>query len=319
MQTRKKVSKGDLEEWEGIKERERIISQQKMDNIVDNMCVKLRAADLCFDQTLDQGICNPSQLIFMDRFRRHSRLESLDLEGIAKLISSGQVKRIVTMVGAGISTAAGIPDFRSPNSGVYDNLQEFNLPYPMAVFTLDYFQRDPRAFFEVSRRLYRPEAKNVDNLERLSGLPEDKFIEAHGTFNTGHCMKCKTEYNFNYMRGKIINKLSPKTDRILAKEVPTCSVHNCRGVVKPGNFEFNSLSMHPIMYLFQTDVVLFGENLPRKFYANYARDFSACDLLIIMGTSLQVLPFCGLIHRVATNVPRLYLNRDYNSDQSTVR
>ncbi|CAH8635457.1 unnamed protein product [Heterobilharzia americana] len=173
-----------------------------------------------------------------------SKLESLDIDGISKLILSGQVKRVITMVGAGISTAAGIPDFRSSSSGIYDNLEEFNLPNPMAVFSIDYFRRNPKAFFEVARRLYRPEAKptlahyfirllhekgillrhytqNVDNLERLSGLPEEKLIEAHGTFNTGHCIDCKEQYDFQFMLGKI-----------MAKKIPVCV--KCQGVVKPG-------------------------------------------------------------------------------------
>ncbi|CAH8678188.1 unnamed protein product [Schistosoma rodhaini] len=173
-------------------------------------------------------------------------LKSLNMEGVAQLIRDGQVNKIITMVGAGVSTAAGIPDFRSPSSGVYDNLEEFNLPTPNAIFTIDYFQRDPRPFFEISRRLYRPEAKptlahcfirllhdkglllrhytqNVDSLERLSGLPEEKLVEAHGTFHTGHCIKCNQQHDFEFM-----------LNEILAERVPHCL--KCKNVVKPGNY-----------------------------------------------------------------------------------
>jgi NAD-dependent deacetylase sirtuin 2 len=45
------------------------------------------------------------------------------------------------MTGAGISVSAGIPDFRSPKTGLYDNLKEYNLPYPEAIFALDFFQK----------------------------------------------------------------------------------------------------------------------------------------------------------------------------------
>ena len=52
------------------------------------------------------------------------------------------------MTGAGISVSAGIPDFRSPGTGVYANLAKYNLPTPEALFTLDYFVHNPTAFYE---------------------------------------------------------------------------------------------------------------------------------------------------------------------------
>ena len=55
-------------------------------------------------------------------------------------LKNGKFKRICVMTGAGISVSAGIPDFRSPGTGLYDNLQEYNLPRPEAIFTLSYFE-----------------------------------------------------------------------------------------------------------------------------------------------------------------------------------
>ena len=49
-------------------------------------------------------------------------------------------KNIIVMTGAGISTSAGIPDFRSPGTGLYSKLEKYNLPYPQAIFELDYFK-----------------------------------------------------------------------------------------------------------------------------------------------------------------------------------
>lgn len=49
-------------------------------------------------------------------------------------------KNIVVMTGAGLSTAAGIPDFRSPGTGLYDNLQKYDLPSPQAIFEINFFR-----------------------------------------------------------------------------------------------------------------------------------------------------------------------------------
>jgi NAD-dependent SIR2 family protein deacetylase len=53
------------------------------------------------------------------------------------------------------------------------------------------------------------------------------------------------------------------------------------------------------------DIVFFGEGLPARFNDLQQADFAKCDLLIVMGTSLQVYPFAGLVTKAAANVPRL--------------
>ena len=114
-------------------------------------------------------------------------------------------------VGAGISTTAKIPDFRSPITGLYANLQKYNLPYPEAIFDIDYFLKKPSAFYELSRELFpgtfhptlthyfikllhekghlqRNYTQNIDMLERLAGIDESLLVEAHGSFHTAQCV-----------------------------------------------------------------------------------------------------------------------------------
>uniref|UniRef100_A0A287CVS6 Sirtuin 3 n=1 Tax=Ictidomys tridecemlineatus TaxID=43179 RepID=A0A287CVS6_ICTTR len=118
------------------------------------------------------------------------------------------------MVGAGISTPSGIPDFRSPGSGLYSNLQQYNIPYPEAIFELEFFFHNPKPFFTLAKELYpgnyRPNAthyflrllhdkglllrlytQNIDGLERVSGIPTSKLVEAHGTFASATCTVCR--------------------------------------------------------------------------------------------------------------------------------
>ena len=91
----------------------------------------------------------------------------------------------------------------------------------------------------------------------VAGLPPEKIIEAHGTFSTTSCISCKQQQNPSHVM-----------EAIFMNKVPRCTRSGCMSLVKP-------------------DVVFFGEDLPRKFYC-YLRDFPLADLLIVMGTSLEV-------------------------------
>jgi NAD-dependent histone deacetylase SIR2 len=117
----------------------------------------------------------------------------------------GWTRADIGQTGAGISTSAGIPDFRSPETGLYANLTRLNLPYPEAVFDIDFFRKTPEPFYALAQELYpgkfRPTithsfisllhqkglllklfTQNIDCLEREAGVPGDKIIEAHGSF-----------------------------------------------------------------------------------------------------------------------------------------
>lgn len=228
-------------------------------------------------------------------------LQSVDIPGVVNAFKAGKFKKIVTMVGAGISTSAGIPDFRSPASGLYNNLQKYNLPHPEAIFELEYFRENPQPFFKLAKELYpgtfkptpshyfvkmlqdkglllRHYTQNIDTLERIAGIDHEKLVEAHGTFYSNHCVDCDKEYSMEWSKKEIFSD-----------NVPTCT--NCNGLVKP-------------------DIVFFGENLPERFYVLPHRDFKQCDLLIIMGTSLTVQPFASLVDYVSDHCVRLLINRD---------
>ncbi|XP_037401018.1 NAD-dependent protein deacetylase sirtuin-3, mitochondrial isoform X2 [Pygocentrus nattereri] len=204
------------------------------------------------------------------------------------------------MAGAGISTPSGIPDFRSPGSGLYDNLQQYNLPYAEAIFEINYFHHNPKPFFALAKELYpgnylpnlthyfirllhdkgqllRMYTQNIDGLERMAGIPPKMLVEAHGTFATATCTVCRRDYKGEELHSDI-----------MAGTVPNCP--HCKGVIKP-------------------DIVFFGEELPQHFFL-YLTDFPMADLLIVMGTSLEVEPFASLAGAVRGSVPRLLINRD---------
>ena len=229
-------------------------------------------------------------------------LKSRTLDGIAAYIKSGRVKRIVLMTGAGISTSAGIPDFRSPDTGLYANLARLDLPYAEAVFDISYFRQNPRPFYTLAHELYpgrfRPTithsffkllhdkslllklfTQNIDCLEREAGVPGSDIVEAHGSFAKQSCIDCHSSYPDDKIK-----------KHIDAMSIPRCLRPSCGGLVKP-------------------DIVFFGEQLPAQFFAS--RDLPAkADLCIVLGTSLTVQPFASLPSLCAEGVPRLLINKE---------
>jgi NAD-dependent histone deacetylase SIR2 len=227
-------------------------------------------------------------------------LTTRNLDGIAEYIRDGKARTITVMVGAGISTSAGIPDFRSPDTGLYANLARLDLPYAEAVFDIDYFREKPEPFYTLAHELYpgkyRPTithsfikllhdkgsllklfTQNIDCLEREAGVPGDKIVEAHGSFARQSCIECKSAYPQEEMR-----------EHIEARTIPRC--HECKGLVKP-------------------EIVFFGEALPSAFFDNRHLPEEA-DLCIVMGTSLSVQPFASLPQLAQQGKPRILINQE---------
>lgn len=229
------------------------------------------------------------------------------LKDIVKLMKRNKDIQIVIMAGAGISTASGIPDFRTPGTGLYDNLQQYNIPYPEAIFDLSFFHVNPRPFMTLARELwpsgkYHPNyvhffmklleekgnllriySQNIDGLETISGISPQKLVEAHGTFSKATCVRCATTYTGEDL--EIVKEI------VLDGHIlPRCKNEGCGGIVKP-------------------DVVFFGEALPKRFF-QYFFDFPRADLLIVMGTSLEVEPFASIVSATKVTTPRLLINRD---------
>ena len=108
-------------------------------------------------------------------------------------------------------------------------------------------------------------------------MPEDKIVEAHGSFARQSCIECHSSYPSDLMK-KAID----------AREIPHCQTPQCNGLVKP-------------------DIVFFGEQLPENFHRNRGLPAEA-DLCIVMGTSLNVQPFASLPGFCGDHTPRILIN-----------
>lgn len=229
---------------------------------------------------------------------RHPFLQSKDLKDLAVALKAQHFKKIAVLVGAGISVSAGIPDFRNPQTGMREALMEASVETPETLFDINYFRKSPQIFFKMIRRfigdfkptpthcfirlleqmncLFQCYTQNIDGLELKAGLSKDLLTQAHGNLDAAHCSFCGQEYGIVNMK-----------KHIAEGTVAWCE---CGGPAKP-------------------DVVFFGEPIVAGFIDKVALLHEA-DLLIIIGTTLKVFPFAGLVNQVRDNVPRVTINQE---------
>ncbi len=213
-----------------------------------------------------------------------------------------QSKHAVALTGAGLSTPSGIPDFRSEGSGLWSRDE------PLEVASLSTFRTNPEKFFdwfrplasqifnalpnaahvalaqlEKAERLRSVITQNIDMLHQKAG--SFSVIEMHGTMRTLTCTEC-------YARVESAGYLSAFDKN---GENPLCP--KCGKTLKP-------------------DVILFGEQLPQTAWFQAQRAARQCDLMIVVGSSLEVLPVAGLpmqaldrgAHLIIINNSITYLN-----------
>jgi NAD-dependent deacetylase len=197
---------------------------------------------------------------------------------LAELLRSAE--RTVVLTGAGISVPSGIPDFRSPGTGLWAGVD------PMEVAHIAVFRREPerfwhfygnrfaalrdktpngahRALVELERRglVEAVVTQNIDGLHRAAGTRD--LIEVHGSIGTSSCLACGRRYPLEEVRGRLAAAVDG---------VPRC---DCGAALKP-------------------DVVLFGELLPERALERASALATSADLLLCVGSSLEVYPVAQL-------------------------
>ena len=194
----------------------------------------------------------------------------------------GNSNDIVFFGGAGVSTESGIPDFRSENSGIYDETDKSTYP-PEFILSYSFFKEHTDEFFKFykSKMIYKDAkpndahkalakleangklkaviTQNIDGLHQMAG--SKNVIELHGTVHKNFCMDCNKGFDLGYVLE------SPGT-------VPKCD--KCGAIVKP-------------------DVVLYEEPLDSGSIERAVRHIKEADMLIIGGTSLVVYPAAGMV------------------------
>lgn len=255
------------------------------------------------------------KFIYIDRYITIMAIDPT-VEYISDHLKKYPDAKLIFMVGAGISTSCGIPDFRSPKTGLYHNLSKLNLPYAEAVFDIDFFKENPKPFYLLANELYpgnfkpskfhylmklfqdkkklkRIYTQNIDTLEREAGIDNDRIIEAHGSFANNECIECGKKFDLDIFKSKLNPNLKSHSIKFDYAKCDTC-----KGLIKPS-------------------IVFFGENLPTKFFNTWEDDLewlnldeNSNTLIIVAGTSLAVYPFATLPQEVPDEIQRVLINLD---------
>ena len=214
-----------------------------------------------------------------------------DIAAAADIISSSH--HVVVLTGAGISTLSGIPDFRSQNSGLWQRYD------PFEVASLSAFRQKPEKFFEwlhpLAVTIFNAQpnpahvgiaqlesagiikaiiTQNIDRLHRRAG--SKNVLEVHGTLDTLSCVACFHQVASEAYVQRYLDNAT----------IPHCP--ECGNVLKP-------------------DVILFGEQLPARTWLRAVEESKKCDLMIVAGSSLEVLPVAGLPMRAVENGAHLII------------
>ena len=187
--------------------------------------------------------------------------------------------RIVFFTGAGVSTESGIPDFRSPG-GIWTRFRPIDFSEFMA--SREARRESWRRKFETDKTLSiaRPNdghaaiarlvkqgkascviTQNIDGLHQASGVPDDQVIELHGNTTYAHCLACRRRYELDAIRERFGRD----------GEAPDCA---CGGYIK-------------------TATISFGQAMPEAEMGRAEGHTNACDLFVVVGSSLVVYPAAG--------------------------
>ena len=201
--------------------------------------------------------------------------ESGEIAALRRMI--GEARRAVVFTGAGISTESGIPDFRSPG-GIWQQMRPiyFQDYVSSAAARREAWRRrfaqdavlraaEPNRGHRAVARLVREGkvsaviTQNIDGLHQASGVPERQVIELHGNTTYATCLDCGERYEIDDLRAAFERD----------GEVHDCRA--CGGLIK-------------------TATISFGQQMPEAAMLRAAREIEACDLCLVLGSSLVVYP-----------------------------